>query len=481
MNGKIREILDVFTQINTIPRCSGQEAAISGWLLSWAVENGFDASADTAGNLVVRVPPSVGYERSPVIALQGHMDMVCEKTPDSEHDFSTDPIQTIRDGDWVRADRTTLGADNGIALAIAMVLAADRTIAHPPLELLFTVDEETGLNGAKKIETGLFRSKILLNIDSEKEGTFTIGCAGGRDTRIDVPLLTRPVSETDRPLKISVSGLCGGHSGVDIHKNRANANLLLARCLDKLREKGEIRLAEVHGGSAHNAIPRDAAAVVVCGRTGEETVSATVSAFEKTARREFEATEPDLKIAVEVTNTVPSALSVRDTNRIVYLLVALPHGVMGMSSDVAGGVVETSTNLATIRTLDGQMQILTSQRSSMQSKLDEVSSKIRALAALAGGTTKNENEYPPWPPDRDAPLLERCRREYRDLFAKDPVVEVMHAGLECAIIGSKFEGMQMISFGPDLENPHSPGERLNIPSVGKIWRFLLALLKSYRT
>ena len=481
MNEKIREILNYFEQINTIPRCSRQEAAISKWLMNWAKTSGFAVHGDPAGNLVIRVPAAAGYEKAPVIVIQGHMDMVCEKTPDSDHDFSTDPIRMITDGDWVTADRTSLGADNGIALAIAMAIAADRSGQHPPLELLFTVDEETGLNGAKKIPEDFFDGRIFLNIDSETEGVFTVGCAGGRDLRLVLPFETTAIRQTETPMEIAVRGLRGGHSGIDIHRLRANANVLMARLLHALQHL-EVRLIAAEGGSVHNAIARDARAVIACETSKCADVPGMVDTFAQIARQEFARTEPAMQITVgrsEAASSEIRALSVQDTRKAVQLLSALPHGVGGMSPDVAG-LVETSNNLATAALDRGTLKILTSQRSASPSKLDEICEKISAVAALAGAAVDMVNEHPPWPPDMDAPLLARCRAVYEGLFHKPPVVEVIHAGLECAVIGAKFEDIDMISFGPDLENPHSPDERLYVPSLEKIWDFIVALLRSYR-
>jgi len=482
MNEKTRKVLDIFSQINMIPRCSKQEARIAKWLLDWAGTNGFRAVEDDAGNMMITVPATAGYEGAPVIVIQGHMDMVCEKTPESDHDFSKDPIKMRYEGDWVTADRTTLGADNGIALAIAMALATDKTIEHPPLELLFTVDEETGLNGAKKLAHGFFSGKIFLNIDSEIEGVFTVGCAGGKDIHVKLPFEPSPVTAREKPMKISVKGLCGGHSGIDIIKQRANANILLARSLEAIQKAVEIRMVTIAGGTVHNAIPRDAEVVVTLDESKFSEVRRIVATFEQTAGEEYAATESTLQI---VTASVPSdpsgtrALTVNDTTNVIQLLLALPNGVDRMSPEMAG-LVETSNNLATIGVKDNMLCILSSQRSSKKSTLDAISSKIGAVAALAGATIETEQEYPAWPPEMSSPLLARCREVYQEVFNTESVVEVIHAGLECAIIGSKFEGVDMISFGPDLENPHSPDERLNIPSIEKVWNFTTALLKSYK-
>jgi len=481
MQQKTAEILDVFSRINAIPRCSGNEAGIAEWLAGWAEENGFKADRDAADNLVIQIPASAGYETAPVIVLQGHMDMVCEKTPDSNHDFSCDPIPLLYKGDWVSADRTSLGADNGIAIAIAMVVAVSPEVAHPPLELLFTVDEETGLNGAKKIQPGFFEGKIFLNIDSEKEGIFTVGCAGGKSIRMRLPLEFRPVQDNQRPVRISISGLCGGHSGIDIHKQRASANVLLARTLYMLHKQLDLRLVDLSGGSVHNAISRDAHAVVAIDGGSHGRLVEMVTAFEQDVRTEYASIETALKINAEPADmdfNRSDASTPETTNAAIRLLMALPHGVAGMSHEMPE-LVETSGNLATVHTTDNQLNILTSLRSSMDSRLEELSARILSAASLAGASVEIENEYAPWPQNLESPLLERCRSVYHAIFDQTPEIEVIHAGLECAIIGDLFKGMDMISFGPDLENPHSPDERLNIPSIDKIWTFCVALLESY--
>ena len=483
MEGTIQTILDYFEQINAIPRCSKNEKQIGSWLEGWAEAKQFAVKKDAAGNLAINVPPSKGFEDGPVIIIQGHMDMVCEKSPDSTHDFSKDPITNIIEGDWLRADNTTLGADNGIAIALAMALVGDESLAHPTLELLFTVDEETGLTGAQKLEPGFINGRILLNVDSETEGVFTVGCAGGRHTHI-----TRKISRMDLPAdshfsRLNVSGLHGGHSGIDIIKQRASANNILARTLHQLAATCDIRLMSIKGGSAHNAIARDAEAVfaVPAGSSGE--LAGIVSRFERTARAEFDTIESNLAITLSPTESIDlekTALGSADTQLAINLLLALPHGVRGMSPAFAN-LVETSNNLATVELSGDSLQVLTSQRSLIRSKLDEITAAIQSTAALAGADTRCDGEYPPWSPNMQSVLLERCQGVYKKVFNQEALVKSIHAGLECAIIGDKYEGMDMISFGPDLRDPHSPNEGLYIPSLDKIWRFMVALLASYKS
>ena len=482
MDRKTSRILDLFQQINAIPRCSKNEEQIVSWLRQWAEENQFPAKVDAGGNMGITVAPSSGYEQSPGIVIQGHVDMVCEKTPDSDHDFTNDPIRHVMDGDWLRADKTTLGADNGIAIALAMALATDEQVVHPRLELLFTVDEETGLNGAKLLEPGFVDGRILLNVDSEAEGEFTVGCAGGRHTLVSRKLGFAHLKKETSFFDLKVRGLHGGHSGIGIHKQRANANKLLARTLDQLYKACQIRVVALKGGTAHNAIPRDAAAAFACDPARAAVAAKVVVEFEKTLKSEYAATEPLLAMSLAPTdsgNNENTALSEQETRMVIDLILALPHGVLGMSPDFEG-LVETSNNLATVKIMDGSLQILTSQRSSVMSKMDEVTTNINAAAALAGADSHSDSEYPPWTPNLQSALLKRCQEVYTNVSGRQPVIQSLHAGLECALIGDKYDGMDMISFGPTMEDPHSPNERLFIPSIAKVWDFMVALLESYK-
>jgi len=481
MNEPTKRILDFFQQINAIPRCSKKEKEIGLWLEKWAVTNGFEEKKDLAGNLLVRVSASAGFEKAPVVVIQGHMDMVCEKSPDSAHDFEKDPIRLFYDGDWLRADNTTLGADNGIALALCMAVVTDPDVVHPPLELLFTVNEETGLNGAKKIEPDLLQGRVFLNIDSETEGVFTVGCAGGRHTLVSLALNLSEKLEAEATFRLSVHGLKGGHSGIDIHKQRANANLILARALHRVAASCDLRLVAIKGGSAHNAIPRDAFAVFACPSNVRTVLDNIISEFEQTVKAEYASSEPALAVtlaAVECEPQAKMALSAKQTAAVINLLLAIPHGVLGMSA-IFEGLVETSNNLATVEMSDNHLKILTSQRGSVISRLDEATNRIRAVAALAGAETQSDSEYPPWTPGINSALLKRCNAVYEQLFDRKAEMIALHAGLECAVIGAKYADMDMISFGPDIENPHSPTERLFIPSLDRVWDFMVALLKSY--
>jgi len=478
---KTKLILDLFEEISAIPRCSKHEEKICAFFLQWAEKNGLQSKKDKVGNVLIKVPASTGYEGSGAVVIQGHMDMVCEKTADSPHDFTKDPIRFVYDGEWLKADRTTLGSDNGIALAMAMVLALDKEAVHPPLELLFTVDEETGLTGANALQADFIEGKILLNIDSEDEGVFTVGCAGGRDTHISLALQYEDAPPGFIMARLKTGGMSGGHSGININDERANAIKILARTLMRIKAEFGLRLADISGGTAHNAIPRDAWADIFIPRDNFKTIEKTVADMEEVCKHEFKKIDPDLKISVELQPETMGKrpLNAADSARIVDLIIALPHGVAAMSTEMKE-LVETSNNLASAKIANSKIDIVTSQRSSVMSRLDALTWRIEAMARLAGAQAASGNGYPPWQPNLQSPLLARCKDVYRKLFGREPHVEVIHAGLECGIIGDKKAGMDMISFGPTLKNPHAPEEKIHIESIGKIWDFLVELLKSLK-
>ena len=481
MTNQIEPILQYFENVSAIPRCSKKEHQIADWIKRWSDDKGFNYSVDKAGNLVIRIPATAGDKEAPVVVLQGHLDMVCENTPASQHNFESDPIRLVYDGDWITATDTTLGADNGIAIAMALALADDNRIEHPPLELLFTVDEETGLTGAQKLDPDLIKGRILLNLDSEDEGVFTVGCAGGEDIRIQLPLVYTNDSLPAHCYRLLAAGLHGGHSGIDIDKHFANANKIVARALQLIRQQAPLQLISIKGGSAHNAIPRDAEAIFACSSMESNKLTNMISDFEDQVQTEHQHSDPSIKLTLESIpppDTDQPFITAESTFKIIDLLLALPHGVAAMSADVQG-LVETSNNLATITIEKNHLVVQTSQRSSVMSRLAEINDRVDAIAALAGAATTHKNSYPAWQPNMSSPLLQRCRDLYTRLYKREPVVEIIHAGLECGLIGAKIPDMDLISLGPTIKNPHSPEEKLYIPSVGRIWEFLLALLKSY--
>ncbi len=506
MHPKTQQILEVFEEINRIPRRSKHEDQISIWLQEWGLSRGFEVKADSLNNVLIKVPSTAGYENSPTLILQGHMDMVCEKCKDSRHDFSRDPVRCVYDGEWLRGDGTSIGADNGIALAVGLVMAeAGKTgeIGHPPLELLFTVDEETGLTGAKGIEACFFEGKVLLNLDSEDEGVFVIGCAGGQNSLITLPveweLLDFKKENLFRFFRLSVEGLEGGHSGVEINKQRANGIQMLSLALAGLRDRlgaENLRLILLNGGSVHNAIPSTAEAFIALRREKLEEAEEAVSGLRKAFQAEYAKTDPGLILNLEAIGEEISfegagdrapkkevsrirVISAGTEEKLIELLLGLPHGVYRMSETIRG-LVETSNNLATVRTTENEIMIVSSQRSSNNPRLAEITGKVEAVAKLAGAWIEHEPGYPAWEPDLKSELLSKCRQVYTGTFGREPEIKVIHAGLECGIIGSVHEGMEMISLGPTIKDPHCPSERIFIPSIEKVWIFLESLLKSYR-
>jgi len=473
----VQHILTIFETLSAIPRGSGREEQISTWLQGLANQHGFPCQVDQDGNLLIRVPATSGRENAPTIVLQGHMDMVCEKTPDSVHNFLQDPIKCIVDGDWLHAENTTLGADNGIAIALALALVSDSSVAHPPLELLFTVQEEVGLGGANHLKPGFVTGKILINLDSEDEGTFIVGCAGGQSTHIN---LSVPMSQTEQTgaFHLKVGGLRGGHSGLDIDKHYASANKLLGRVLGRLQKETPLGLMRMAGGTAHNAISREAQASFVCAPGLSDHLHRVVSEFEAVLNKEYAPIESG--IVLILTPEIPDlAASQADTARIIQLITALPHGVAEMSASVPG-FVETSNNLARIDFQDGTLKIVTSQRSNVMTRIEELTARITAVAKLAGAEVTSSPAYPGWQPDMQSPLLQRSIDTYQSVFGSQPAVRMIHAGLECGTIGAIYPGMDMVSLGATIENPHSPLERMYIPSIGRVWSFLVAFLQAYQ-
>ncbi|GAB4271188.1 MAG: aminoacyl-histidine dipeptidase [Candidatus Rifleibacteriota bacterium] len=473
----VKKILEFFQEISEIPRQSGHEEKIRQHLIEWARKHKFLYITDRGGNLIIKVKGTKGMEKKKPVILQGHLDMVCEKTPDSNHDFNKDPIKLVYDGEWLRADKTTLGADNGIAIAIAMAMCEDKEVKHPPLELLFTVEEETGLTGAKELEPEILTGKKLINIDSEDEGTFTVGCAGGKDTHIELDLIYEEVPSEYYGVILEASGMAGGHSGVNIHEERANAIRILVRALMKIRDHCDLRLVGIKGGTAHNAIPREAEALFYIPADEVENVKKLVAEIEKIFRSEFQNTDPEMKITLKPVSIPMDRRGMMSyvTMKVLDLLFAIPHGVAARSTDMPN-LVETSSNEAKVYVDSGKLHILTSQRSSVMSRLEAHTTRIECIARLAGARVYSGNGYPSWRPNFNSKLLEICRATYRKLFDKDPKVEAIHAGLECGLIGSKKPGIDMISLGPTIKNPHSPDEKIYLPSIEKIWKFLVALM-----
>ena len=474
------KILHAFEQISQIPRPSKKEQKIVSWLMGWADEHGLQARSDEALNVLIEVPASSGYENSETLVLQGHLDMVCEKAKGFDHDFENDPIELIYTNDgWLTANQTTLGADNGIAIAMAMVAATDDTVGHPALELLFTSDEETGLTGATSLQPGFVKGKQLLNIDSEDEGVFTVGCAGGQDAQLSLPFETNESPDSYSAFRLVAGGMAGGHSGIDIIEQRANAIKLLFRSIHGICQLTDARICSVTGGTARNAIPRDAEAVLLIPIADVQIADSVILEMEEKLRAEYAKTDPNLSMNLSATSGEYKAASADTTRRAIDTVFAYPDGVAEMSKDIAG-LVDTSNNLATVKVQNGKLIMLSNQRSSNMDSLTLLCDRIMSVARLAGAEGTTSGGYPSWKPNMDSQLLARCLKVYRDRFDKEPDVEAIHAGLECGIIGAKYDGMDMISFGPTIKNPHSPDEKIEIESIGQVWDFMVALFESYK-
>lgn len=464
-----------FAELLKIPHCSEHEKGIADYILNFAKSINLEAERDHVGNVVVRKKASPGRKKAGTVILQGHMDMVCEKNSDVKHDFSKDPIEAVVDGKWVHAQGTTLGADNGIGLAASLAIMEDDSLEHGPLEFLFTVEEETGLTGATKIKSNFLKGKILLNLDSEDEGEFTIGCAGGADTQIFLPL-QRKQSAKGQAYIVKVSGFKGGHSGVDINLGRANAIKALVRVLWETGRKNSFQLVGIEGGNLRNAIPREASALILLDKPKASAFSRSARKSFKRIQQEYKAVDPNADLSIKKTNEKTEAPLYRETQKtLINFLFTLPHGVMAMHPEIKN-LVETSTNLAVIHTRNTKAEIVCSTRSSTGSALDNIRNVIAALSDMVDANAIQEEGYPGWTPNLESPLLHTMKALYKETFRKEPHVAAIHAGLECGIIGEKFDGMDMISFGPTIKYPHSPDEKVNTATVEKFWTFLIKVL-----
>jgi dipeptidase D len=464
-----------FAKLLTIPRCSGNEKAAGDYVASVGRSLKLEVERDKVGNVLVRKPASPGHEKASGVILQGHLDMVCEKNSDVVHDFTKDPLQAEIRGEWVQAKGTTLGADNGIGVSACLAVMEDTSLVHGPLEFLFTVDEETGLTGANKIRKGFLKGTRLLNLDTEDEGTFTIGCAGGADSKIVFPL-ARKKTASGNLFRLKIFGLRGGHSGLDINQGRANAIKLVSRMLREAQESARFELVSMEGGNKRNAIPREAWALIASPPDGEKALAAAVKgSFERIAA-EFKAVETEAKYVLERAEAGKAhALTVECQRGLLNFLLAVPHGVVAMHPEIKG-LVETSTNLAIIRTGKTAVETICSTRSSVASALEATRLVLRSVSELAGAKIAFMDGYPGWMPNLRSPLLATLKDVYKENFGRDAEVVAVHAGLECGILGEKFPGLDMISFGPTMEHPHSPDERVHVGSVEKFWRFLVAAL-----
>ncbi|MCH5245753.1 MAG: aminoacyl-histidine dipeptidase [Muribaculaceae bacterium] len=464
-------VFSIFDEITKVPRPSKKEEKIRQYLLDFATKHGIAVKTDSIGNVVMTRPATPGHEDAPTVILQSHMDMVCESN-DKSFDFENTPITTVVDGEWLRADGTTLGADNGIGMAASLAAMIDEELVHGPLEALFTVDEETGLTGANNLGEGMITGTILLNLDSEDDAEIFVGCAGGVDTTCTFDYTATPTPANYVYFKVSIEKGQGGHSGGDIHLGRANANKLLARYLYGLTLNHEISLAEIDGGNLRNAIPRAAHAIFGINATDKEAVITSLNVFIAEIKNEYRDLEPTLEITIESVEAPATTIDATTAHKLIESLYSAPHGVISMSRDLEG-LVETSTNLASVKMLpDSQILVTTSQRSSVESRKWDIAHQVEALFKMAGATVTHGDGYPGWAPNLKSPIMEIARDAYKELYGITPAIKAIHAGLECGLFLEKYPYLDMASFGPTLRNVHSPSEMMHIPAVERFWQQL---------
>jgi dipeptidase D len=472
-------IWNYFYDITQIPRPSKKEERILAYLLDFAKQHNLEAKQDKAGNILITKPATEGKENAPIVILQSHVDMVCEKNSDTVHDFDNDPIETIIDGDWVHANGTTLGADNGIGMAAQLAVLAASDIAHGKIEALFTVDEETGLTGANSLKKNFITGDMLINLDTEEEGEIYIGCAGGRGTKAYFKYKEKEIPKKYFWVKVKVKGLRGGHSGCDIEKGLANANKILARFLYSFSDKKyRMYLSEIGGGNLHNAIARESFAVFGVKMKYKEDTRVKLNIFLADVQNEYKNIEPNLNIELESVTMPKTVINKKTTQNLILALNACPHGVIDMSRDI-DGLVETSTNLASIKMIDKELiEVGTSQRSSVESKKEYIVNMVSSVFELAKAKVVHSDGYPGWQPNTDSPLLKLAFEQYEKMYNVKPKVKAIHAGLECGLFLEKYPNLDMISIGPDVTDVHSPDEKMKISSVEKFWDYLVGILDS---
>lgn len=469
--------MDFFLEICRIPRPSGSEEKMGEYLMSFAAARGLAARKDEVGNVLISKPAAPGFEGRQTVILQAHQDMVCEKDATLDHDFMTQPIETYVEDGWLKARGTTLGADDGMGIAMALAILDSKEIEHGPVECLFTVSEETGLTGATCLKPGMMNGKMLINLDSEDEGQIYIGCAGGMNSMIEFEYKSEPVPTGYLFLRVGVDKFHGGHSGDDIEKGFANANKILARFLNAAQDKYDMRLCSISGGNLHNAIPRDATAVIAVPFADREKIRVDFNVFAAEVQDEYHVTEREAKFFMESTDAVAECIEPAVARNIIRSVFAVFNGVYAMSMDVPG-LVETSSNLARIRTEQGKVTMVASQRSSVESAKYAVQATVAACFRLAGAKVEQSDGYPGWAPNPKSELLDISVRAYRELFGRDPQVKAIHAGLECGLFLDAYPDLDMISIGPTLRGVHSPSERLELATVPMVFDHLLAILRN---
>jgi len=476
-NLKPEAVWNHFEEICKYPRSSRNEEKIAGYIVSVGQRNNLETLRDEFGNVLIRKPATPGKENLTPVVLQGHLDMVAEKNNDIQHNFDKDPITPYIDGDWVKAKGTTLGSDNGIGVAAALAVLESEDIEHGPLEAIFTLDEETGLFGAQALKPGFLKASVLLNLDSEEDGTLYIGCAGGQNTIVKINYGQKDVPDNTSAIELKVTGLKGGHSGLDINTGRGNAIKIIARLLHELNYKFGIRLVNINGGSKHNAIPRECFAVMRAAKKTKDQILSYIENYNNIVKAELANVEPNLNVTASEIKSRSKVIDKSSAANIINSLYSVPNGVIKMSADIEG-LVETSTNLAVIVTKGKTVEITLSQRSSVESEKIDISNTINALFKLAKAEVNQADGYPGWKPNIKSPVLGVLKCVYKDLYGTEPLVKAIHAGLECGIINERYPGMDMISFGPTIVGAHSPDEKVQISTVSKFWNLLVNVLKN---
>jgi len=469
-----------FYSLTQIPRPSKKEEKIREFIKNFGKNLGLETLVDEVGNVIIRKPATPGMENLKGVILQGHLDMVPQKNSDKVHDFEKDPIETILDGEWVSANGTTLGADNGMGVAAAMSILESKDIEHGPIEALFTTDEETGMTGATGLKPGVIKGDILINMDSEDEGELYIGCAGGTNGNFKFTYSEVPVPAEHTALKINVTGLKGGHSGVDVHLGRGNANKIMTRLLWHSSRKHGIKLSSIDGGSLRNAIPREAFAVIILPNKEKDCFLKCLDEFTETIKKELSAVEPSLKIEALPTELPKVMIDEKTLRNLLNALYGCPNGVLRMSNEMKG-LVETSTNLAIVKSDHGVINIQCLLRSSVDSAKDDLEQMMQSIFEMAGADFVFDGKYPGWKPNPNSLILKTMLNIYHEKFGHTPEIRAIHAGLECGILGGTYPNWDMISFGPTIRYPHSPDEKVNIATVQKFWDFLVETLKNIPT
>lgn len=475
------EVFKYFEELSQIPRGSGNEAGVSNYLVQFAEKHNLEVIQDSALNVIIKKKATPDYENRPAVIIQGHMDMVCEKNVDTKHDFMKDPLQLRIVDDMIYANGTTLGADNGIAVAMGMAILASKEIEHPALELLVTTEEETGMAGAEALNPKNVGGRILINIDSEEEGTLLVSCAGGITAKTTIPVVWEEPDKDLVTCKIGVRGLRGGHSGMEINKGRGNSNKLMGRILAELADSVDFKLGEINGGSKHNAIPREADAVILVKPEYKSKVSEKLTELEQIFKNELRTPDPDLRVDFQVLSEGPSrVLSCKSTESVINYLYLVQDGINSMSMDIAG-LVESSINLGVVTTLDDEIEFISAIRSSVNSLKRDIFTRVEAIAKLVGGVVSKESDYPEWSYNPDSKIRNTFIEVFEKINGHKPEITAIHAGLECGLLGEKFEGkMDMISFGPNLYDVHTPNEHMSISSVQRMWDYLVEVLKNIK-